>query len=83
MKTLLLFFVASSVLPFMAFAQDGGEKIAYCTFDTDEGDVEGLPFFLNTLAQVLSNDVRDYMSIQIESNSVVTNMLGTSLFCLL
>jgi len=29
----------------MAFAQDDGEKIAYCTFDTDEGDVEGLTFF--------------------------------------
>ena len=33
-----------SVLSFVfahAHAQDGGEKVAFCTFDTDEGDVQG------------------------------------------
>jgi hypothetical protein len=44
MKTFLLCFLLSSILPLLAFAQDGGEKIAYCTFDTDEGSVEGLQF---------------------------------------
>jgi hypothetical protein len=38
----------------MVFAQDDGEKIAYCTFDTDEGDVEGFTDFDDILELALS-----------------------------
>ena len=45
-----------SVLSFVfAHAQDGGEKVAFCTFDTDEGDVQGKTY----LAKDHWSDFRD------------------------
>jgi len=34
-------FILSVLLFVFAHAQDGGEKVAFCTFDTDEGNVQG------------------------------------------
>ena len=45
-----------SVLSFVfAHAQDGGEKVAFCTFDTDEGDVQGKTYLAIEVSTINTN----------------------------
>jgi hypothetical protein len=66
-----------SVLSFVfAHAQDGGEKVAFCTFDTDEGDVQGKTYSAIEVSTVNTNQDLKESSFRLTNNRQIQNRLN-------